>query len=244
MRSKIWAAGLAGVLLASWTALAAAQPSEIEELYRRPEPPRGPPPARAQLFLSPAGQPFRAPPDQPYPVAAWFAEADADGDGRLTRDEFRADAELWFKALDADANGQVGMIEVRRWEEELVPEIARDALGGGMLAAGGPRGKGRKPPGRNEADHRRQGAAVYSLVNEPHPVRGADGDFSMSVSAREWRAATERRFALLDPDGDGVVLASDLKPTPAQVQAASMPEGVSRERRPPPTRARRLSSGG
>lgn len=225
---------LLAALLATGTAHA-GQPAEIDELYRREAPP--PPKPRDQLFLSPSGQPFRAPPGQPYPVAAWFAKADANGDGRLTRDEFRADADAWFKVLDADGDGQVGMIEVRRWEEELVPEIARDALGGGGPAPGG-----RKPPGRNEADHRRQGAAVYSLVNEPHPVRGADADFSMTVSAREWRAATDRRFAVLDPDGDGVVLALDLKPTPAQAPPSKA--GARPERRPPTTAPRRLSSGG
>lgn len=234
MRRHSWIVVLTG-LLAAATAQA-GQSSQIDELYQREAPP--PPRPRDQLFLSPAGQPFRAPPGQAYPMVAWFAQADADDDGRITRDEFRADADAWFKRLDADADGQVGMIEARRWEEELVPEIARDALGGGMMAAGGPRGRGRKPPGRNEADHRRQGAAVYSLVNEPHPVRGADGDFSMSVSLREWRAATDRRFTVLDPDGDGAVLVLDLKPTPAQAAATD----PSRERRPP-TAPRRLSSG-
>lgn len=228
MRSSFWV--LAWTLAAgAWVGAAQAQPpSDIDELYRR-EAPRGPPP-RAQLFLSPAGQPFRAPPGQPYPAAAWFAQADADHDGRLTRDEFRADAEAWFEVVDEDGNGQLGMIEARRWEEELVPEMSRDPMGGAI-------GR-REPPKRNELDTRRQGAAAYSLINEPHPVRGADADFSMTVSTREWRAAADRRFAILDPDGDGVVLAMDLKPTPAQ--AAPRPE---RDRRPP-IGPRRPSSGG
>lgn len=235
MHCRIWGGALAAALLAGWVGVAAAQPPEIDELYRREEP-RGPPPPRAHLFISPAGQPFRAPPDQPYPVAAWFAQADADRDGRLTRDEFRADADIWFRALDADENGHIGMIEVQRWEEQLVPEIARDALGGGgaMMSRRG-------PPGRNQADHRHQGAAVYSLVNEPHPVRGADADFSMSVSPKEWRAAADRRFAVLDPDGDGVVLAIDLKPTPAQ---AGLGKDGPRPERRPPIGMRRPSSGG
>lgn len=234
MRSNSWV--LAWTLAAcAWVGAAQAQPppDDIDRLYRREEP-RGPPPPRAQLFLSPAGQPFRAPPGQPYPIAAWFAAADADHDGRLTRDEFRAEADAWFKVVDADGDGQLGMIEARRWEEELVPEISRDALGGG-----GPMMMGRRgPPGRNQVDHRRQGAAAYSLINEPHPVRGADSDFSMSISTREWRAATDRRFAILDPDGDGAVLAMELKPTPAQ--AAPKPD---RERRPP-IGLRKPSSGG
>ncbi|WP_293902931.1 EF-hand domain-containing protein [Phenylobacterium sp.] len=174
----------------------------------------GPPRQRTQLFISPSGQPFRAPPGQPYPVAAWFAQADSNHDGKLTRDEFRADADAFFKVLDVDGDGQISMPEVTRWEEVLVPEIAREAMGGG--GAGGLGGGGRSPAGRNEINTRAQGAAAYSLINEPHPIRGADTDFSMSVSRAEWRAAADRRFALLDQDGDGVVLLSDLRPTPAQ----------------------------
>ena len=37
-------------------------------------PARGP---RPTVFLSPAGKPFRAEAGKPYPVSAWFAEADA-----------------------------------------------------------------------------------------------------------------------------------------------------------------------
>lgn len=231
MRSNTWVAVLAGALAACVSAGAAqGQPAEIEELYRRPE--AGPPRPRDQLFVSPAGQPFRAPLGQPYPVAAWFAQADADHDGRLTRAEFRADADAWFKVVDQDGNGQVGMIEAQRWEEELVPEMSRDPMGSAI----GRRG----PPKRNELDTRRQGAAAYSLINEPHPVRGADADFSMTVSPREWTAATDRRFAVLDPDGDGVVLAIAFKPTPAQ----SAKGGAPKPERRPPIGQRRPSSGG
>ncbi|MBL8556666.1 MAG: hypothetical protein JNL41_20500 [Phenylobacterium sp.] len=180
----------------------------------------GPPRPRVQLFVSPSGQPFRAPPGQPYPSAAWFAAADADHDGRLTRAEFRADADAWFRALDADGDGMIGMPEVTRWEEELVPEIARMAMGGGMGMGGGGRGMGRGgmggARGRNELNTRAQGAAAFSLINEPHPIRGADSDVDYKVTRAEWRAAADRRFAILDPDGDGVVLAADLKRTPAQ----------------------------
>lgn len=230
MRSRFWV-GVMALAACAWAAGAhAGQPPDIDELYRRPEPDK--PGPRTQLFISPAGQPFRAPPGQPYPVAAWFAQADSDHDGRLVRDEFRVDAEAWFKVVDEDGNGQLGMIEAQRWEEELVPEMSRDPMG----SAVGRRG----PPKRNELDTRRQGAAAYSLINEPHPVRGADSDFSMTVSVREWTAAADRRFAILDPDGDGAVLATDLKPTPAQAAPGKRPNPS----RGPPTGLRRPSSGG
>ena len=193
-----------------------AEPQPILELGNGPG--ERPPPPGPQVFLSPSGQPFRAPRGQPYPVVLWFAQADADHDGRLTRAEFQADAEAWFKFLDADGNGLVGMIEVTHWEEAVAPEVSGPAP---------PSRRRERPAGRNELDTRRQGASAYSLINEPHPIRGADADYSFAVSLTEWRAATARRFAALDPDGDGVILLTDLKPTPAQAVAES--EGKARK---------------
>lgn len=211
MRIRNWI-GLVGLALVM-TGCAGGPPGGPPPGFGDDDDGDGPPRARAQLFISPAGQPFRAMPDQPYPVAAWFAQADANRDGRLTRDEFRADADLWFKALDADGDGQVSMPEVTRWEEELVPETTRSGLGVG--GATGRRGGSQ----RNVVDTRLQGAAAYSLINEPHPIRGADSDFSFGVSRAEWRAASDRRFALLDIDGDGGIVLTDLRPTPAQAMA-------------------------
>lgn len=187
-----------------------------------------PPGPRAQLFISPAGQPFRAPADQPYPVAAWFAEADRDHDTRLTQAEFRADAAAWFKGLDVNADGQIDMPEATRWEDVLVPEITRTGSGRGAGAGG------RRNPvlGRNELDTRRQGAAPYSLINEPHPIRGADADLSFGVNLAEFQAAADRRFALLDVDGDGGVSLADLRPTSAQGP------GDRARGAPPPSRRR------
>jgi hypothetical protein len=197
----------------------------------------GPPRQRAQLFLSPSGQPFRAGMDAPYPSAAWFAAADRDHDGRLTREEFRADAEAWFKTLDENGDGQVSMPETTRWEEVLVPEIARLAMSGfgGIGPGEGDRRLRRTALGRNELNTRLQGAAAFSMINEPHPIRGADTDVSMSVSPREWRAAADRRFALLDKDGDGAITLADLPRTPVQV-AADAEREREKDRKGPPRR--------
>ncbi len=192
------------------------QPSGFDD----DEPQDGPAVPRAQLFISPAGKPFRAVPGRPYPVADWFAEADKDRDGVLTRDELRVDAQAWFVVLDANADGQIDMPEVTRWEEDLVPEITRTAGGGG-----GPRDR-RAVLGRNELNTSRQGAGPYSVINEPHPIRGADTDFSYSVSAVEFRAATDRRFGVLDVDGDGKVALGDLRRT--LVQGAGPAKGGRR----------------
>jgi hypothetical protein len=78
-----------------------------------------------QLFISPCGEPFRAVAKAPYPVAAWFARADKNGDGAIDRAEFRADADAFFDVLDVNHDGVISGFEVSRYEHLIVPEILR-----------------------------------------------------------------------------------------------------------------------
>jgi hypothetical protein len=71
---------------------------------------------------------------------------------------------------------------------------------------------------------RRQGAAQYGLLNEPHPVRGADADLDSRVSRAEAEAAATRRFKLLDRLGAGRLSLADLPDTPAQRAFRPPPE--------------------
>jgi len=220
----------------------------------RPPPHGGPPwgdrdrgehrgPHGPQLFISPSGKPFRAGPEAAYPVAAWFAEADRDHDGQVTAAEFRADAEAFFAVVDADHSGDIDMNETAVYERVIVPEIIADPGGGarGFPGGDGPRGGrhgrgggGRRGQGSSQGaaapafDGLLAGAARYSLINEAHPIRGADSDFSMTVSKAEWRAATDRRFKLLDKDGDGVLRLADLPRTAAQGRADRVVAGRRR----------------
>jgi hypothetical protein len=70
--------GLTAVLAATLAACASAPPEGPGGRGGPGGPPgeRGPAPMRGpQLFISPAGEPFRAPAGAPYPIAAWFAGA-------------------------------------------------------------------------------------------------------------------------------------------------------------------------
>jgi len=49
----------------------------------------------------------------------------------------------------------------------------------------------------------RDGAARFSLLNEPEPIGAADADVDGKVTLAEWMAATDRRFAKLDHDKTG-----------------------------------------
>lgn len=184
------------------------------------------------IFISPAGEPFRGPPEAPYPVAAWFARADTDKDGVLSSAEFTADALGFFDRLDVDKDGRVDGFENADYERDVAPEITgvmrrppvRPPSAGGTWrpVTRGDMMWGRMPmltpkPGRPQPGLRRQGAAQYGLLNEPHPVRGADADLDGKITRAEALAAARRRFGLLDLDGDGRLTHDDLPETPAQI---------------------------
>jgi hypothetical protein len=63
----------------------------------------------------------------------------------------------------------------------------------------GPRSGGRELAG----DRRPEGAGVYGLLNEPEPVAAADTQFNSRITPEEFRAAADRRFAVLDSKGLG-----------------------------------------
>jgi Ca2+-binding EF-hand superfamily protein len=166
-----------------------------------------------QLFISPMGEPFRAGPGKPYPSEAWFAQADANHDGVISREEFRADALRFFKTLDADGDGKISEIEIHRYEQQIAPEIVESTIDTSNQDPGEDQNGNKK---QTKLSTFRQGAAFYSFLNDPEPVRSADVDFNLKVTLDEWMAAADRRFKTLLPDGqDGLRLADMPKP-PAQ----------------------------
>jgi len=206
----------------------------------RPRPPGegepgGPPHQRLSLFISPAGEPFRAEPGAPYPVAAWFARADTDHDGALTRDEFVADALRFFDRIDGDHNGVIDGFEVSTYETQIAPEILRGFQGGGEGPGAQGREGSRGAGGRHRGGRRGgrgalmggmlQGAAPYSLLAEPEPVMASDGDFDRRITRTEATKAAKARFALLDKDGDGKLRLAELPQTPLQARLEGPRDG-------------------
>ncbi|MFL5296367.1 MAG: hypothetical protein ACJ798_08295 [Phenylobacterium sp.] len=178
--------------------------------------PSGPP--RVRLFISPSGEPFRG----ESGLAAWFAGADANHDGALSREEFEADALRWFRTLDANHDGQLDGIELQAYEHERVPEIGMvdlvEGLGGGPRRTRAVRGGGAAaniPADVGTAQLRapgagREGAARYGLLNEAQPVANADSNVDGRVSLAEWKVATARRFERLDRARTGRLVLADL----------------------------------
>ncbi len=159
---------------------------------RRGPPPggSGPPGGRPSLFISPAGEPFRAAPGQGDPRAAWLRLVDPNATGVIAADALVADARRYFAVLDRDHNGAIEGAEVSFYENSIVPEILS---GGGGL----------------------QGAARFGLLNDPQPIRSADFNLDYRVTLAEYERKARETFARLDANHDGVLRVSELPPPPS-----------------------------
>lgn len=102
-------------------ALAAATPALAAPAAKPPPTPR--------IFISPSGEPFRAGPNVPDPMKAWFDQVDAAHKGYIDRADFRADAARFFKTLDENGDGIIDGFEVADYEAKVVPELAEAAEG-------------------------------------------------------------------------------------------------------------------
>jgi hypothetical protein len=175
---------------------------------------------QAQVFFSPSGQPFRAKAGEPYPIAQWFAQADTDHDGKISHDEFVADAVAFFQKLDVNHDTYISSIENSHYENDIAPEITRMD----------PRIQQPRVIQQEVDDHPDSqelpnggkylkqilGAAQYGLIDEPQPIRAADTNLDFRISMDEWLAATEERFKVLDRNGDDFITMDELPKTPFQ----------------------------
>ena len=176
------------------------------------------------------GEPFRAAAGAPAPVAAWFAAADGDHDGRLTAAELAADANRFFSRLDLDGDGEIAPGELANYENRIAPEIRLYQTTGWPGAEPPTKRRRGAGDGRRGDPDGRVGAGRYSWFNIPEPVAAADLDMNRGVSREEFRSAALARFALLDKTGAGALTLATLPPLPAQGQPCPPPGGKPRPR--------------
>lgn len=197
MRVFSRAAGAAALVL-----LASAAPAHAQGFGRPP------------LFVSPAGQVFRVE-EHRQPMEAWFAQADADGDGAITQDEMVADFARAFATFDLNNDGEIDPEEVTRYETSVFPEmaVAVGFRGRGRTTAGAAGGQSRpRGTGAPTGTARRAmgGAAVYGLLPIYHPLMDADENMNRGISRSEFAAAARRRFGMLDVAQSGRLTLRDL----------------------------------
>lgn len=192
-RAGIHGAGIAAVLF-----LTAC--GSLDDRPRRP-PPRA---------VSPNGEPLGGPGDRAACIAAqaeWVRRVDQNGDGRLHAVEFKADAARWFARIDADRDGFVTAAELAQTRLAMgftagpVPMPVRDR---------NPRDLDRRGdrPGERDSRPLSREDRVRAIPEAPDPVMEADTNLDFRVSAAEFEALTNRRFAALS-QGRGAVTAED-----------------------------------
>lgn len=161
----------------------------------------GPLPQPRQVFVSPFGELFVSEAGEPYPVAAWFADADADSDGRLTADEFAADGQRWFARLDQDADGIVGPAEIFAYERMVDATFASVGGMGGMGGMPGRPGGGRGPGagrggpsagGQMNLDDDQSGSPMGGGQDGPPMGGGQEAPSAAAPRAQPYRSGTER----------------------------------------------------
>jgi Ca2+-binding EF-hand superfamily protein len=118
--------------------------------------------------------------------AGKFKQLDADGDGRVSRQEHAAGAQLMFQQMDTNGDGIVTAAELAVKTSSNADSSARESA------------STRGNPEAAEAD----AAARIRLIDQ-------DGDGK--VTAAEHAAGASAMFSRLDADGDGYVTAGELE---------------------------------
>ena len=212
---------LRSLLAASVFAATLAAPA----LAARPVVSQMTPLADPQLFISPSGQPFRSKAGEPYPVVAWFQQADANKDGHIDRAEFRVDAEKFFNVLDRNHDGVVDDAEVNYYETNMAPEITANAPQARLDARGRPpliRVQDTTNNKVKENDLPYQGAAAYGLLNDAEPVRSADRDFESRIKLADMLARADHNFDVLTEDSGADTLSLETLPRTLAQQGATV----------------------
>ncbi len=189
----------------------------------------GPPYAR--VYIAPMGEPIRAD-GRTDPMAVWFAQADADHDGRVSLAELQADADRFFTTLDRDRSGEIDPQEMADYENKVAPEIKLYQSDQDPR----PRNRQQKHDAKQAAKRRSDyaapyGAGLYASLNIPEPLVSADLNLNRGVSRAEVAQVAANRFPALDTAGRGYLTYDTLPTSPAQKEIDACRAAADKKRR-------------
>lgn len=154
---------------------------------------------RGRTFISPMGEPFRSGDG----LTTWFNTADQNRDGNVTLIEFQKDAERFYQTLDTNHDGEIDPDEIDHYETVVAPEVR---TGNSFNAS-------------ENTDDEATGGGRLGLLTIPEPVTAADSNLDRGVSLHEFITAAEKRFQLLDRDGNGLLTLPELEAQRSAVRA-------------------------
>lgn len=156
-------------------------------------------------FISPMGEPVRSA-DSLSGAEHWFRAIDASQDSRISREEFQADALRFFAILDTNRDGLIDPAELDHYEADVAPEVrVMSTYGDPALVKTDQDGNVTQAPYPT-----RLGAGRYGFLAMPEPVAYADINFDRAVTRLEFRQSADKRFKMLDLDGDGALRRGEL----------------------------------
>lgn len=178
--------------------------------------------AKGSVYLSLMGEPFWANEAGERPFDQWLKLADQDGDGTISRLEFREDAEAFFASLDTTDDKVIDADEMAEYEK-LAPGRTRAAGGGAQHASSSrPQPKSSAPVDKGQvaivssgtvpsATRIHPGGRPLDFSAMPQPVAMADLNLDRRVTLDEFVKTASRRFSNYDVDQDGRLTRKELR---------------------------------
>lgn len=178
--------------------------------------------AKGDVYLSLMGEPFRTGEAGEAPFDQWFKLADENGDGSISRLEFRTDAEAFFARLDVNGDKVIDADEMRDYEH-LAPGRTRVAGGAGPeVSSARPQAKSSAPVDKGQvavvttgdapsATRIHPGNTRINYSEVPQPVAMADLNIDRRVTLDEFVKTARTRFTNYDVDQDGRLTPKELR---------------------------------
>jgi hypothetical protein len=178
--------------------------------------------AKTNVYLSLMGEPFWTNDKGEAPFDQWLGMADQDGDGAVSKAEFRADADAFFDSLDISGDRVIDGDEMAKYEQ-LAPGKTR-AAGGGAASPSSARPKPRSSAPVEKgmvaiasagnvpsATRIHPGGGPINYAEVPQPVAMADRNLDRRVTIDEFRKTADFRFGNYDVDKDGRLTRKELR---------------------------------
>jgi len=178
--------------------------------------------AKGSVYLSLMGEPFWTNDAGVQPFDQWLKLADEDGDGMISKPEFRSDAQAFFASLDKDGDKVIDADEMADYEQ-LAPGKTRAAGGGAQSPSSSRRQPTSSAPVEKgqvalvssgnvpSATRIHPGGGPINFSEVPQPVAMADRNLDRRVTLDEFMDTAGRRFANYDVDQDGRLTQRELR---------------------------------